>query len=598
MDVRRQRANAQTLDFSLLESKQLLTGIVFNNSSMEVVVEGTSGNDTVFVTRPAPGQILVALIGIDARTFSQSSISGVRFLAFDGDDFFQNATSVNSFAYGHWGNDRLMGGSNVDRFQGGLGDDVLIGGNSNDLLNGNSGDDILDGQWGNDWIFGSTGIDQILGGDGHDLLSGDEDNDTIHGESGDDEIYGGPGNDSLSGSSGHDIIFGGDGDDSLFGMTGDDVLWGDDGADRLFGEAGKDRLYSGNGNDYASGGQGDDLVQGGLGNDELDGDDSDDLLIGSSGDDTLRGGFGNDRLLGQDGDDNLFGGDGDDGLWGEEGSDNLEGGNGNDVLFGGVGNDQLFGQSGFDELFGEAGLDGLFGGIGGGDFLTGGGSADRFLVWDGDNLLDYSSSTEGIVQFVNNTAMWNEAEIRVIDGAFRLLHENLGHARLMQDSLDNDAVKYVKYASLNGAPSANYIRGSGPAGNLIYDREIWVADWNENIAATNTRTVFSIMHEIGHSWDSILEIGNRRPAATGFWDQFTALSSWRSTNPGSTAYSISGDGKWWHLNSASFVWDYSKFNPAEDWSTVWEILYDPTKASERAVVQTKVNIINQLIAAI
>ena len=170
-----------------------------------------------------------------------------------------------------------------------------------------------------------------------------------------------------------------------------------------------------------------------------------------------RGGSGDDQLLGQDGNDRLNAGDGNDELWGDNGSDILEGGNGNDGLFGGAGNDRLFGQSGIDELFGEAGLDGLFGGIGGGDSLNGGGQADRFLIWAGDNVLDFASASEGIVQFVNNSSTWNETEIRIIDDALKLLHENNGHARLLRDSLDNDPVKYVKYASLNGAPSANYL---------------------------------------------------------------------------------------------------------------------------------------------
>jgi len=105
---------------------------------------------------------------------------------------------------------------------------------------------------------------------------------------------------------------------------------------------------------------------------------------------------------------------------------------------------------------------------------------------------------------------------------------------------------------------------------------------------------YSLVHEVGHSWDSSEEIANRLSGQGGLWTNFLALSGWRNTNPNSNSYTVSGDGQWWYLNTAEFARSYSRYSPREDWSTVWEIYFDPSKAADRTRIASKVAIVTQL----
>lgn len=442
-------------------------------------------------------------------------------------------------------------------------------------------------------VFQTTAVRQIrfLGFDGNDtfrnltaipsLAWGHGGNDVLEGGSGADQSYGGAGNDTLRGGAGNDILSGLDGDDLLEGGPGDDRLWG------------------GNGNDTISGGDGDDLASGDDGNDTVRGGAGQDQLFGGAGADWIDGEAGHDVIGGGDGHDQLFGGEGDDRIWAGPGNDTVIGGAGNDQLYGQEGNDALYGESGSDRLDGGADNDGLFGGIGGDDLLFGREGSDRFLLWNGAGTIMDQAADEARVVFANRTGAWTEAEIRVIDGAFALLHGANGTSRVLRDSLDNDPVQYLKYAALQGgAPAANSLTGSGPSGNIDWQRELWFADWDETSARSNDFVRYAAIHEWSHCWDSVQEISNRLPGQAGLWNQFLSLSGWQQTNPGSSAWSQSGDGQWWYLTAAPFVETYSRFNPREDWGTVWQILFDPTKAADRARVQAKVSLAIQLLGAL
>lgn len=132
----------------------------------------------------------------------------------------------------------------------------------------------------------------------------------------------------------------------------DDLIRHGDGSGRVLGGAGDDSIH---------GEGGDDLVYGNTGADGLSGDSGADTLYGGQAADRLHGGVGADRLYGNTGDDALDGGDGDDALFGGRGADRLQGGDGNDLLVGNVGSDTLVGGAG----------------------------ADRFVVTDGDHVLDF-----------------------------------------------------------------------------------------------------------------------------------------------------------------------------------------------------------------
>lgn len=123
---------------------------------------------------------------------------------------------------GGGGDDRLLGGGNVDYLRGMAGDDVL---NPERVSLGDA-----DGGPGDDFVFGGRGPDELYGGAG---------DDTLRGEDGRDALYGGLGADVLVGGLGHDEAYGDRGDDTFRMRDGfGDYIRGGHGTDR----AGVDRL--------------------------------------------------------------------------------------------------------------------------------------------------------------------------------------------------------------------------------------------------------------------------------------------------------------------------------------------------------------------
>ena len=213
-------------------------------------ITGSDTRDEITIIEDGNDLIIVSQ-GVES-VIPRADVSSYLFRAGNGDDLFENRSSVSG---------TILGGS---------GDDVLIGGSGTDTIHGEDGNDRLEGRDGNDFIFGDEGDDIILGGDGEDRLrSGD----------GDDTIEGGDGNDLIIGGAGNDKLHGGFGGDTIVGGLGDDELFGDEGNDGIRGEAGND------------------LVRGGLGDDILFGDEGRDEVFGDAGLDRIRGGLGEDRLF-------------------------------------------------------------------------------------------------------------------------------------------------------------------------------------------------------------------------------------------------------------------------------------------------------------
>ena len=94
-------------------------------------------------------------------------------------------------------------------------------------------------------IFGEGGHDQMTGGHAGDRLDGGDGVDRIWGQAGDDLVLGGEGNDFIDGRAGNDVVLGGAGDDHLGGFDGRDVLIGGLGLDRADGGTGDDLLIAG-----------------------------------------------------------------------------------------------------------------------------------------------------------------------------------------------------------------------------------------------------------------------------------------------------------------------------------------------------------------
>jgi Ca2+-binding RTX toxin-like protein len=275
------------------------------------------------------------------RSIPLTSVRSIRVSLSNGNNSFENDTSLRSIVTGGTGNDTMIGGSGNDSFYGYGGNDSLSGGAGNDLLYGSTGNDTLIGNEGTDSLYGEAGQDKIFGlapavsmavADGNNILSGGDDNDSVYGAGGKDSIYGGNGNDLLSS---------GTGDDKIYGDAGNDTVFASDGNDYVDGGLGNDVVYAGDDNDSLFGGAGNDQLYGQDGNDSINGSTGNDRLDGGEGNDTLSGGFGNDSLLGQAGNDTLRG---------DTEKDWLVGGLGNDLMYGGTGIDTIVGVDGDSDI--------------------------------------------------------------------------------------------------------------------------------------------------------------------------------------------------------------------------------------------------------
>ena len=329
MSARKKRTNPNfQFQYAQCEPRQLLATITLNGS--ELLLGGSRTDDVGTIS--ISGETLTAtLTGVETVSFPAEDITAVRFVGLGGNDRFTNETSIPSFAFGHAGDDILIGGSGNDR---------LVGGSGIDELFGNDGDDSLSG--------GAGGTKTIFGGNGNDTIFGGSELNTIRGGNGDDIIYGGNLADTIFGNAGDDLLFPGHGENVVRGGDGSDTVIAGRDNDTIFGDGGNDRLYSGEGDDVVNGGDGNDAVIGRAGDDTLIGGEGNDYIRGNDGDDVLEGEGGDDRLQGDRGDDRLVGGDNTDGgfdrvlLDGVEGRYRIAG----DSLI----SSDLVGEDGFDTL--------------------------------------------------------------------------------------------------------------------------------------------------------------------------------------------------------------------------------------------------------
>lgn len=223
--------------------------------SGELKIVGTDNADHVVVSEVNDGfDIKVKVQGQPAQFFSAWQVNDISFKGNDGDDRFENKTSLDSKADGNAGKDTLIGGSGEDflkgngakdLLRGGGGDDTLVGNGGNDVVKGEDGEDILHGGAGKDKMLGGNDEDKLYGGTGKDDMDGGADLDIMDGEEGNDVMVGGSATDWMVGGDGDDTMYGGSGDDFIVGGDGNDDLYGNDGADSLYGQAGADELWGG-----------------------------------------------------------------------------------------------------------------------------------------------------------------------------------------------------------------------------------------------------------------------------------------------------------------------------------------------------------------
>ncbi|WP_424989957.1 hypothetical protein [Fluviibacterium sp. S390] len=340
--------------------------------------------------------------------------------------------------------DALRGTAADDTLDGSGGDDFLTGRDGADILRGGDGRDTADYSLetgGAGVLVDLSGAAGLVTGQTGPLARDSHGNidrlDSIESAIGTDQT------DRLFGTTGDNVFFGGAGDDEIYGIAGTNLLSGGTGADMLFGGTEIDALSGGDDDDMLFGGKGDDKLNGGAGNDQIFVDSAGDVVDGGTGTDRVR--FETtlglalnlalwnsvEEVSAEAGDDTL------DGasvltaltLFGREGNDTISGGFANDLLFGGSGNDTITGGASTDQLFGGSGADRMDGGdesdfyvIDGFDTITDSGTrgfdkaqindaggtsvtltgwsgVERINGFTGDDTIDGSSQTTGLLLF-------------------------------------------------------------------------------------------------------------------------------------------------------------------------------------------------------
>lgn len=220
---RRRRRTTSRLQLEGLEGRELMTGSATLSSAGALQIEGSVFADTAVITQ-VYDMIVVELSGADGSyqvgAAPASKVKNIVFYGHQGNDVFNNQTSIPCMAHGGQGNDLLIGGNGPCELLGGKGDDVLVGGAANDVLYGNEGNDIIDGGAGDDILYGGQGNDYVIGGTGNDALFGNKGVDLLLGGSGNDRLDGGDDVDFLDGGTGYDRISDGAGVNYFYDNSG------------------------------------------------------------------------------------------------------------------------------------------------------------------------------------------------------------------------------------------------------------------------------------------------------------------------------------------------------------------------------------------
>ena len=586
---KRANANGQSrirtrsgVDYGSLEDRKMLAGVAsaVATATLDPItsvlrIEGTTGDDQVFVSTPNDTEVRVTVNG-QFQSFLQTSVTQIEFHGFAGNDTFNgDLSSIDVIASGGAGNDTLRGGAGEDILRGDNGDDLVSGGADDDTLIGGDGNDVLIGEAGNDTLIGGFGNDLLAGGDGEDGLFGGNGEDRLLGQNGEDRLNGNGGDDEVNGGAGADVVLGGNDNDKVSGGADGDRVFGNAGDDVVEGNSGDDLLFGGEGIDVINGGTGEDTLVGGNGDDTLNGGSGIDLGFGGNGFDTIIGGAGNDLLFGQAGADSIFGGLGNDRVVGGGGNDFLDGQDGNDFIGGGFGADRLFGGNGIDDLRGGFGADGLFGGVGGVDRLAGDEGSDRLISFGRENIVNLTTEDSQVV-FRNGSGNWTNREIQVLDTGLHLMQRRLGNNRLSSDPVLDQPIVFVKENTLPPRISI------GVTQVVDSERQYLFADWDEFDFESNQAHTAEVPRVVSLAWASSEAVGAVLPNLEQSFNRFSNISGWQSEF-GGDFFRASEDGQFFYRQDAVFADETGRINPTQDWASAWQFFFSPPEVVEPVI---------------
>jgi Ca2+-binding RTX toxin-like protein len=164
------RAN---IGLETLEERATPANFVWNG---DLYIVGTAASDTASVSQVGPWYKVVDNGAISWYHQNQVWGGDIHFYGYAGNDAMYNfANSLRLNAYGHAGDDVLVGAALNDRLDGGDGSDRLYGYSGNDVLLGGNGRDFLFGMTGNDVLNGGDdgAVDYMNGGAGNDWFQRD-----------------------------------------------------------------------------------------------------------------------------------------------------------------------------------------------------------------------------------------------------------------------------------------------------------------------------------------------------------------------------------------------------------------------------------------
>jgi Ca2+-binding RTX toxin-like protein len=124
-----------------------LGGIIGDAAADSIIVNGTNGEDVVFVNGNVGGVSVLGLSAVVTIRNAEPSADRLTVNLLGGDDVLDasalEATGILLTGDGGANDDVLTGGDGVDTLLGGDGDDVLIGGLGADVLDGGTGDNVV-----------------------------------------------------------------------------------------------------------------------------------------------------------------------------------------------------------------------------------------------------------------------------------------------------------------------------------------------------------------------------------------------------------------------------------------------------------------------